>query len=183
MSGVWWKWEILCLEQESKPYLAFLNSVLTIPPHRLPWCHHYTPAYLAIQLLTSEVSADFYTRLIWNCKSCNTYNYIHTGNILTYAYTTDNQGSTTIQSVACTGSWSQKPVSWVWWNWEILCLELGIKPKSLAFRTSVLPIPPHRVPWCHHYTHAYLSVQLLASDVSADYYCYMTLLTILLYTM
>ena len=33
-------------------------------------------------------------------------------------------------------------------------------------------ITPHTITpsWCHHYTHTYLYVQLLASEVSADYY-------------
>ena len=43
----------------------------------------------------------------------------------------------------------------------------GIEPTSLPFWASVLPL--HHV-GCHHYTHA--SMQLLASDISADYYNY-----------
>ena len=34
----------------------------------------------------------------------------------------------------------------------------GIEPTSLAFRASVLTITTHRLPWCHYYTHAYLSM-------------------------
>ena len=36
---------------------------------------------------------------------------------------------------------------------------VGLEPTSLAFRA----IAPHRLPCCHHYPHAYLSMQLLAS--------------------
>ena len=39
---------------------------------------------------------------------------------------------------------------------------MGLEPTSLAFSASVLPL--------HHYTHAFLSMQLLASEVIADYY-------------
>ena len=42
----------------------------------------------------------------------------------------------------------------------------GLEPTSLTFRASVLLL----VPWCHHYTHIHLSMQLLASEVNADYY-------------
>ena len=45
-----------------------------------------------------------------NCKYLNAYNYIHTGNGLTYYI--QRVGSTILQGVACTGSWSQQPVSW-----------------------------------------------------------------------
>ena len=45
-----------------------------------------------------------------------------------------------------------------------------IEHTSLAFRASVLTITPHRLPWCHHYTHNCLSMWLFASEVSADYY-------------
>ena len=44
--------------------------------------------------------------------TCLTYMYLH------------RVVSTTIQCIACTGSWAQQPVSWVWRKWEILCLEL-----------------------------------------------------------
>ena len=34
----------------------------------------------------------------------------------------------------------------------------GIELTPVAFWASVLTITPHRLPRCHHYTHAYLSV-------------------------
>ena len=46
----------------------------------------------------------------------------------------------------------------------------GFEPTSLAFWASVLIITLLRLPWSHLYTHAYLSMQVLASEVSADYY-------------
>ena len=39
---------------------------------------------------------------------------------------------------------------------------VGLETTSLAFQVSVLPL--------HHYTQAHLSMQLLASEVSVDYY-------------
>ena len=45
----------------------------------------------------------------------------------------------------------------------------GIKPASLVFWLSMLPLH-HVGSLSHQYTHAYLSMQLLASEVSADYY-------------
>ena len=42
-----------------------------------------------------------------------------------------------------------------------------LEATSLAFRASLLPL--HYV-GCHHYTHAHLSIQLFASEVSADIY-------------
>ena len=47
---------------------------------------------------------------------------------------------------------------------------VGIEPTSLAFRTSVLTVTTCRLQRCHHYTHGYLSKELFASEVSADYY-------------
>ena len=46
----------------------------------------------------------------------------------------------------------------------------GILPTSLAFRASVLPLHEVHSLMARLCTHAYLSVQLLASEVSADYY-------------
>ena len=57
----------------------------------------------------------------------------------------------------------------------------GIEPTSLVFQAGVLPL----LPTCHHYTHTHLCVQLLASEVSADYYtgppkeCKFVMLTII----
>ena len=45
----------------------------------------------------------------------------------------------------------------------------GLEPTSLAFRASVLPLPHVCFPDVIT-PHAYLSIQLLASEVSADYY-------------
>ena len=46
----------------------------------------------------------------------------------------------------------------------------GTESTSLPFRACVLTIPSWRLPWCHHYTHTYLSIHLLAWEVSAAYY-------------
>ena len=46
----------------------------------------------------------------------------------------------------------------------------GLEHTSLTFQACVLTITPHRLPWCHHYPHTFLSMQLLAPAVSADYY-------------
>ena len=45
--------------------------------------------------------------------------------------------------------------------WNIVP-RVGIKVTYLAFWVNVLP--------CHHNTHAHLSMQLLASEVIAEYY-------------
>ena len=45
--------------------------------------------------------------------------------------------------------------------------KMGIEHTSLPFRASVLTITPQGLPWCHHYTHTHLTMQLLASEVSA----------------
>ena len=74
----------------------------------------------------------------WNCKSFNAYNYIHTGNDLTYTYKT---GSSSLQHVACIGSWSRQSVWWMWWKWAILCLERESNSNLC-----------HSGPVCCHYT-------------------------------
>ena len=55
---------------------------------------------------------------------------------------------------------------------------VGLEPVSLAFRVNVLPL--------HHigslmscYTHPYLSLQLLASEVSANYYTHIYIYIVL----
>ena len=45
----------------------------------------------------------------------------------------------------------------------------GLEPTSLAFWAIVLLLH-HIGSWCRHYTHTYMSMQLLASEISADYY-------------
>ena len=47
------------------------------------------------------------------------------------------------------------------------CTGAGIEPTLLTFRASVLTISPRRLT---DVTHAYLSMQLLACEVSAHYY-------------
>ena len=49
---------------------------------------------------------------------------------------------------------------------------VGIGPTSQAFKPSTLTITPPRLPWswCHHYTHTYMSMQLLAWEAIAAYY-------------
>ena len=48
---------------------------------------------------------------------------------------------------------------------------MGIKSTSLAFQASVLPL--------HNFTHTYLSIQLFASEISADYYSIMCVIYML----
>ena len=58
------KWEILRLELRAEiklVCLAFLASVLTITPSRLPDDITVPNAYLSIRLLAGEVGADYYT--------------------------------------------------------------------------------------------------------------------------
>ena len=105
-------------------------------PHRLP---DFTtiPVYAV-----PCPSADYYTRLPLNCKSFNAYNFIHTGNGLTY---TNRIGLTIIQRVACTGSWSWQPVSCVCDKTRNIVPRAGIEPmwcngSTLAFQASVLPL-------------------------------------------
>ena len=47
---------------------------------------------------------------------------------------------------------------------------VSIEPTSLAFQASVLPLHHIGFPDVITIPHAYLSTQLLASEVSADYY-------------
>ena len=57
----------------------------------------------------------------------------------------------------------------MWWKWEILCLE----PESNPHLWHPRPVCYHYitwVPWCHHSTHAHMSMHRLASEVSADHY-------------
>ena len=81
--------------------LAFRASVL--PLHHLgsltsplfPHLPVYAAPYLRGQCRPLHSSP-------WNCKLFNAYNYVPTGNGLTYTY---RSGSATIHRVACTGSW------------------------------------------------------------------------------
>ena len=49
---------------------------------------------------------------------------------------------------------------------------IGIEPRYLGFQSSVQPLIHYitQAPWYHHYNHTHVTMQLLASDVSADYY-------------
>ena len=75
-------------------------------------------------LLASKVSADYYTRppAIVSILML-TISYIQAMTLYIHRV-----GSTTIQCIACTGSWSWQPVSWVWRKWLILCLERNFNP-------------------------------------------------------
>ena len=61
VTPVWWKWEILCLEQESNPHLWHHRPVCYHYTMKALWCHHYTHTYLYMQFLVSELSTDCYT--------------------------------------------------------------------------------------------------------------------------
>ena len=58
----------------------------TIIPHRLPdvTTISHQPVYVALCL---RGQCRLLLSSPWNCKSCNAYNYLHTGNGLTYTYT------------------------------------------------------------------------------------------------
>ena len=72
----------------------------------------------------------------WNYKSFNAYNCIQA-----MALQLHRVGSTNIQHVACTGSRSCQPVSWVGRKWEIMCLEQDSNPHLW-----------HSGPVCYHCT-------------------------------
>ena len=46
----------------------------------------------------------------------------------------------------------------------------GIEPTPPPFWVNMLTITAYKLPWCHYYAQAYLSMQLLASDVSTSYH-------------
>ena len=77
--------------------------------------------------------------------------------------------STAIQHVACRGSWSQQLVSLVWWKWKILCLERELNP-HLWHSGPVCYHFTMQALWHHYCTHAHLSMQLISSEATADYY-------------
>ena len=95
-----------------------------------------------MQLIASEVSAHYYTHPPGIVKSSQCL-HLHTGNGLTYRV-----GSTTKQRIACTGSWSQQPVLWMRWKWEIACLEWEFNSGHHCYRIQLHLMAP----WCHHYT-------------------------------
>ena len=121
-----WKWELLCLKQESNPHLFYSRPACWSLHHLgcLMWLLYlyllvYAVPYLRDQCRLLHSSA-------WNCNSA--YNYLHMCSYLRY---THKVGSTTIYIVASTGSWSLERVSWRWWNWKILCLEQESNPHLL----------------------------------------------------
>ena len=65
--------------------LAFQACVLTITPPRLPGVT-ILPTFTCLCGFFSDRVDTFLPTPLWNCKSVNTYNYIHTGNDLTYTY-------------------------------------------------------------------------------------------------
>ena len=76
--------------------------------------------HLFMQLLASEVSAEYYTHPPWIVSLLMlTITYMHA-----MALHKHTQGRLNNHA----GSWSLQPVSWVWWKWEILCLELDSNP-------------------------------------------------------
>ena len=100
---------------------ALCASVITTTPHRLPWCHHYSHAYLSMQLLSWEwdVSAAYYTcpprivsLLILTVTYCNTYSYsyIHTSSYLA------------LQALAC--RWDSRLLPYMngGWAWAFVCV-------------------------------------------------------------
>ena len=78
-------------------------------------------------------------------------------------------GSTTIQHIACTGSWSRQPVTWVWRKWEIVCQERDSNSHlwhsdPMCYHSTTL------APWFHQNIQTLLNTCLFASEVSADSY-------------
>ena len=129
---VWWKWEILCLERELNPHLWHSG------PHRLPDVTTIpTPTCLCSSLPERSVQP---TTLIPH-KPFKTYNYIQA--VTSHSYIQGRFNNHRVHSLY--RIMVMEPVTWVWWKWEIFCLE-RIEPTSLAFRASVLTIPPCRHP-------------------------------------
>ena len=57
----------------------------------------------------------------------------------------------------------------LWWKWETSCREWDSN-QHLWYSGPVCCHYTRWAPCCHHYAHANLSMQLLAWEVSADYY-------------
>ena len=137
LSWVWWKRDIFCLQWEWNPHLRHSGPVCYHFTTQAPWCHQYTETQLSMQLLTSEVSANYYTRPSGIVSLFNAYNYIQA-----MALHIDTQGrfnnhiTLSLYSILVTAA-----VSWVWSKWEILCLERESNP-HLSHSRSV----------CYHYT-------------------------------
>ena len=75
---------------------------------------------------------------LWNCKSVNAYNYVHTGNSLTHIHTQGNFNKQTAHNLY--SILVMAPVSWMWWTLGNIVPRVGIKLTSLAFQASVLPL-------------------------------------------
>ena len=92
----------------------------------------------------------------WNCKPFKTYYCIYTDSTWhTYIH---RVGSSTAQYriiVTATSVVGEMKM-------RTIVPRAEIEPTSLAPQASVLSITPCRIPWCHHYTYTYLSMQLLA---------------------
>ena len=136
---MWWKWEILSLEWELNPHLWHSRPLWYHCTTWAPWRHYYVHTYLSMQLLTSEVSAEYNTHPPGIVSLLMlTITYIEAMVLHIYIH---RVGSTTIHHVVGTGSWSRQPVSWVWWKWVILCLKWELNPHHW-----------YSMPVCYDYT-------------------------------
>ena len=76
---------------EIKPTsLAFQASVLPVQHVGPPDVTHHSPLYPRLSVYVAPClrgQCKLLHLLLWNCKSVNAYNYIHTGNGLTYTHT------------------------------------------------------------------------------------------------
>ena len=99
-------------------YLTFRPSVLTLHHIGFPDVTAIpTPTCLCSSLPQSRGQCRLLHMSPWNYKSFNAYNYIHSGNGLTYTCI-DRVGLTTIQYTACTGSWSWNQCHGCDKNWK-----------------------------------------------------------------
>ena len=150
MSWVRWKLEILFLERESNQRLLHSEQVcqtfhhigsLMSPPY--PCLPVNVVPCLRGRCRLLHLSA-------WNSKFTNAYYYIQAITIQHIAR------STTIQHIARTGSWSWPNVSWVWWKWEIMCLEqesnLHLLTDSMSISKHHLMLAPINCQCANHYT-------------------------------
>ena len=100
---------------------------------------------MPMQLLTSEVNADYYTHPPWNCKSFNAYNYIQA--VALHIHTQGRFKNHTAHSlyrimVTATGVMGVMKVG-------NIVPRVGLKPTSPAFWVSVLPLH-HSLPDVTH---------------------------------
>ena len=116
--------------------LAFRARVL--PLHHV-WHNYYSHTHLLMQPL---VSADYYNHaprivsLLMHTITYRQWPFIDIHRV----------GSTTIQCIACTGSWSRQPMLWVWWKWEHYA-QSGSQTHIFDILGQCATITPCRLPY------------------------------------